>query len=218
MKKLIVIMLLCIGFSIGAWAQNAKADQYAKEITVAMYDLTNSKISMDTYVKKCEQIGINMGTYIATLDIEDIQPFLDHFYQCIYYHFAKYDFDKDAADMVISSFKESFYGTLNGDYTTNKESVNVAADRFAREFANIIEDSINGDSDEEEAEQVGFELGKYITKLTPSEVKSFQQEFYKALTVHVSRIPDLADLTHEEISELIDMFREQLDHIFEAFY
>lgn len=218
MKKTLAILLLCLGFSIGASAQKTEADNYAKQITVALNDMTQSRITIDDYVKICESIGIDMGEYITTLELEEIEPFLEHFFHCIYYHFAKYGFPRDQADMVIESFKSAFYEAINNEsQNRTTESVAAKADEFAKEMANIMEDAINGKQDQAAAEKVGFDLGAYIGKITPEEIKVFQTEFYKALTVHISRIPALAEFTTAEINEIVELIRTQYDPIFGAF-
>lgn len=218
MKKTLAILLLCLGFSIGASAQKTEADNYAKQITVALNDMTQSRITIDDYVKICESIGIDMGEYITTLELEEIEPFLEHFFHCIYYHFAKYDFPREQADMVIESFKSAFYGALNGeDENRTEESVSDTADQFAKEISALIEDSLDGEQDQKAAEKVGFDLGSYLGRINQDELNIFQKEFYDALTVHLARIPALAEFSHEEIKGLVDMIKEQYDPIFESF-
>ena len=218
MKKTLAILLLCLGFSIGASAQEAEADNYAEKITIALNDMTTSKITLDDYVKICESIGIDMGEYITTLEVEEIEPFLEQFFRCIYYHFAKYGIPRDQADMVVESFKSAFYGAINNEsQNRTTESVAAKADEFAKEMANIMEDALNGKQDQAATEKVGFDLGAYIGKITPEEIKVFQTEFYKALTVHISRIPALAEFTTAEINEIIELIRAQYDPIFGAF-
>lgn len=218
MKKTLAILLLCLGFSIGASAQKTEADNYAEKITIALNDMTASRITLDDYVKICESIGIDMGEYITTLEVEEIEPFLEHFFHCIYYHFAKYGFPRDQADMVIESFKSAFYEAINNEsQNRTTESVAAKADEFAKEMANIMEDAINGKQDQAAAEKVGFDLGAYLGKITPEEIKVFQTEFYKALTVHISRIPALAEFTTAEINEVVELIRTQYDPIFGAF-
>jgi hypothetical protein len=219
MKKLLAILILCLGFSLGASAQDEKADNYAEQITIALSDLTKLKIDMEDYVKTCEAIGLEMGEYISTLDLEEIDPFLEQFYHCIYYHFAKYGFPRNQADMVIESFKEAFYAAIDKELGNNVEEDGVAvkADQFAKQISNLIEDSFHGEEDNKEAENVGFELGKYLGRLNKDEIKIFQTEFYAALTIYISRIPDLAEFTTAEINELIDMIKGQYDMIFESF-
>lgn len=219
MKKLLVILLLSLGFSLGASAQEAEANNYAEQITIALSDFTRSNITLDDYVKKCEAIGIDMGSYITTLEREKVEPFLEDFFNCIYYNFAKYDFPKSQADMIIAAFKDAFYGAINSeDQNKTTESVAAKADEFAKEMANIMEDTLNGEQDKAAAEKVGFDLGAYLGKITPEEIKVFQTEFYKALTVHISRIPALAEFTTAEIQEVVDLIKEQYDPIFEAFF
>ena len=218
MKKTLAILLLCLGFSIGASAQKVEADNYAEQITVALNDLTQSKINLEDYIKICESIGVDMGEYITTLEVEEIEPFLEHFYHCIYYHFAKYDFPREQADMVIESFKSAFYGALNGeDENRTEESVSDTADQFAKEISALIEDSLDGEQDQKAAEKVGFDLGSYLGRINQDELNIFQKEFYDALTVHLARIPALAEFSHEEIKGLVDMIKEQYDPIFESF-
>ena len=217
MKKLLATLALCLGLCIGAYAQNAKADAYAEKMTVALHDLTNSKIDLDTYVEICKNIGDELGDYVATLEEEDIYPFLEYFYNCIYYHFAKYDFAKTDADNLINSFKQAFNAALNGEIDSRtSETVIAKADHFAGLLSDLIEDSLAEGQDEEEANKIGVQLGAYIGQLRPDEIKTFQSSFYDALTVHIARIPALSELSYEDIKDLVDMIKEQYDPIFEA--
>ena len=84
MKKLLVIMLLCLGLGTGAWAQqDPKANDFAKELTVALDDMLSSRTTLEGYTKACENIGLKLGDYMSSLEAEEIAPFLEYFYQCI---------------------------------------------------------------------------------------------------------------------------------------
>lgn len=224
MKKLLVIMLLCLGLGTGAWAQqDPKADVFAEELTVAVDDMLSSRLTLEGFTKTCENIGLKLGEYISTLEAEEIAPFLEHFYQCIYYNFAKHDLPKDYADMIINSFKDTIKAALSGYESEEVEtpsfrSVNEGAEYYAKLFTNLFEDAMNGEQDEAVAEQAGYELGLYLTKLSTDEVKSFRDHFYTCMTVHISRLPDLAELTGEEINDVMDIFKAEYDPIFELFY
>ena len=218
MKKLFLIMLLCLGFGIGASAQDAKASQYAEKMTLALSDLSKSKIDMDTYVKTCETIGEELGEYLTTLESEDVMPFIEHFYNCIFYHFAKYDFKIEDAFMVTQSFKQSINKALSGEKESDTpESVATTADKFAKQLADVMEKAMNGEEDQAEAEKIGSEMGAYIGSITKDDVRIFREEFYNGLTVHISRIPALADLTSEDIKEVVEMIKVQYEKVFEAF-
>ena len=120
--------------------------------------------------------------------------------------------------MVIESFKSAFYGALNGeDENRTEESVSDTADQFAKEISALIEDSLDGEQDQKAAEKVGFDMGSYLGRINQDELNIFQKEFYDALTVHLARIPALAEFSHEEIKGLVDMIKEQYDPIFESF-
>ena len=93
----------------------------------------------------------------------------------------------------------------------------MSADQFAKEISALIEDSLDGEQDQKAAEKVGFDMGSYLGRINQDELNIFQKEFYDALTVHLARIPALAEFSHEEIKGLVDMIKEQYDPIFESF-
>ena len=217
MKKLFATLALCLGLCIGSYAQDAKADAYAGKLTIALHDLTNSKIDMDTYVDLCHSIGNELGDYVATLEEDQIFPFLEEFYHCIYYHFAKYDFSIQDADNVINSFKKAFNEALSGESENRTtESVIAKADYFAGLLSDIMEDAMDNGQDEAAAEKAGVDLGAYLGTLSPDEVQVFQTAFYEALAVHIARIPALSELSFEDIKDLIDLIKVEYDPIFEA--
>lgn len=223
MKKLLVIMLLCLGLGTGAWAQqDPKANDFAKELTVALDDMLSSRTTLEGYTKACENIGLKLGDYMSSLEAEEIAPFLEYFYQCIYYNFARYDLPKDYADMIINSFKDALNAAMTGEEAEEEapftEPVNEAAEYYAKLFSNLIEDTLNGDEDQAAAEKAGYDLGIYLAKLSTDEVKSFREQFYSFLTVHISRIPELSEMTGEEINDLIGIFKAEYDPIFEMFF
>ena len=224
MKKLLVIMLLCLGLGTGAWAQqDPKADDFAKELTVALDDMLNSRLTLDGYTKACENIGLKLGDYMSTLEADEIAPFLEYFYQCIYYNFARYDLPKDYADMIINSFKDALNAAITGEEIEEEEApftgtVTETAEYYAKLFTTLIEDTLEGEEDQVAAEKAGYDLGVYLAELSTDEVKSFREQFYSFLTVHMSRLPALSEMTGEELKDLIDIFKAQYDPIFEIFY
>jgi hypothetical protein len=226
MKKLLVTMLLCLGLGTGAWAQqDPKADDFAKGLTVALSDMLGSRLTLDGYIKACESIGLEMGEYISTLEAEEIAPFLEYFYQCIYYNFAKNDLPKDYADMIITSFKDTINAAMAGEEVeTQKEeatftgTVTEGAEYYAKLFTTLMEDTLDGEGDQVAAEKAGYDMGVYLATLSTDQVKSFREQFYSFLTVHMSRLPILAEMTGEEINDLIGIFKAEYDPIFEMFF
>ena len=218
MKKLLIIMILCLGFCSGTWAQNAKADYFARELTVALDNWLSSRSNMSDYTAECERIGIELGDYLKTMEIEAIEPFLEEFLKRIYHNFADFGLPKEHADMVVNSFKDAFYAAFVGEETEDEGTftgtVSEAADYYSKLFSSLTEDAFNGEQDQAEAEKVGYELGVYLAGLPTDDVKTFQKEFYSLLAVHLSRIPAFAELTSEEMAELIDIFRMEYDKIF----
>ena len=98
MKKIIITMLLILGFGIGANAQNneisATADKHALNLTKAVHELLGSSVTVDEYTDKCSKIGLEMGLYMANLSEEETEYFLDQFRNSIYYNCAQYGIDK----------------------------------------------------------------------------------------------------------------------------
>ena len=84
MKKIIITMLLILGFGIGANAQNneisAAADKHALNVTKAVHELLESSVTVDEYTDKCSKIGLEMGTYLTELTSSDIIRFKEEFY------------------------------------------------------------------------------------------------------------------------------------------
>ena len=92
------------------------------------------------------------------------------------------------------------------------------AEYYAKLFTTLIEDTLEGEEDQVAAEKAGYDLGVYLAELSTDEVKSFREQFYSFLTVHMSRLPALSEMTGEELKDLIDIFKAEYDPIFEIFY
>ena len=218
MKKTLAILLLCLGFCIGASAQDTKANHYAEQMAIAVNDMLHSRISLEEYVKICEKIGVDMGVHMADIGQDQTEDFLEDFFNCIYYNCAKYDIPKEQADMIISSFKQAFYGTPGEIENYSTESIAATAEQYAKDIAVIMGEAMEGKENKDRAEKLGYNMGVLLSQITPDEVKLFQEELYKALAVHISRLPAFSEFTRTEINILVDMIKEQYDPIFKAFY
>lgn len=215
MKKIIITMLLILGFGIGANAQNneisATADKHALNLTKAVHELLGSSVTVDEYTDKCSKIGLEMGLYMANLSEEETEYFLDQFRNSIYYNCAQYGIDKTFADQLIASFNQAFYGNVNEQPV---EGVAETADNYARKMVGFIEDAMNGNEDTEAAQELGLEMGTYLAELTSSDIIKFKEEFYAGFEFYISRVDGVDSTTAAILTEAI---KEQYDQIFEMF-
>lgn len=220
MRRFIFTVLLILGFGVFANAQDndlaGKADKLALELTQAVNGLMKLEINMDDYQKKCNAVGVKMGLHIANLSEEEIQTYLNNFYNSLYYHFASYGIDKETADYLIDSFKKGLSGAEDSADEQEQEQVPATdkADGFAQQIAYFLEAAMYGTQDDKAMENMGVEIGEYLAGLTESDVLAFKEQFYKSLRVYVLRIENMDE---ETCDLLMDMFREQFEQVFDIF-
>lgn len=96
--------------------------------------------------------------------------------------------------------------------TTGVENASIIshADHLASECAYIC-------IDDDKASHVGKKLGLYIATLSPDEIKLFHEQFDKSLAEQIAIIPDLAELSHEELTALIELVQFEYDRLFDMF-
>lgn len=223
MKKLATILAIILGISIGTNAQitpvPAAADKYAKEFVKAINDLVNEDLSETAFERKCEEIGSRLAAYGETLTYDQTETFIDSFYKGIYYHCAKYGFDREVADMLIASIEETIKEERNTNTQTQSSgTVERKADSYAKQLADIIAEILRGEASDAESEAVGYQIGVYLSNLTPNDVKLFRREFYAALERHIAKIPALSILDDSDIREVVDEIRNEFDPVFSMFY
>lgn len=221
MRRFIFTVLLILGFSILANAQDndlaAKADKVALELTQAVNSLMQEEISIEDYEKKCNETGMQMGLHIADLNAGETQTYLNCFYNSIYYYFAKYDIDKETADYLIDSFKQSWAEATDSGDEQKQESMSVTekADSYARTLVRFIEATLDGEEEDENVmENTGVEMGLYLSELSKSEVMAFKNQFYKSIEAYLLKIETIDAAT---CRLLMDTFKTEFDEVFKIF-
>lgn len=220
MRRFIFTALLIFGFSILANAQDndlaAKADKVALELTQAVNSLIQEEISIEDCEKKCHEAGMQMGLHIADLNAGETQTYLNCFYNSIYYYFAKYEIDKETADYLIDSFKQSWAEATDSGDEQKQESMSVTekADSYARTLARFIEATLDGEEDENVMENIGVEMGLYLSELSKSEVMAFKNQFYKSFEAYLLKIETIDAAT---CRLLMDTFKTEFDEVFKIF-
>lgn len=221
MKRFIFTALLILGSFVFANAQDNdladKADKVALELTKAVNSLMQEEISIEEYEKKCNEAGMQMGLHVADMTAGEIQTYLNCFYNSIYYYFAKYDIDKETADYLVDSFKESWakYAVPADEQKPASTSVTEKADSYARTIAGFIEATLDGKAEDENViENTGVEMGLYLSELSESEVMTFKDQFYKSIEAYLLKIEAI---DADTCRLLTDTFKTQFDEMFKLF-
>lgn len=221
MKRFIFTALFILGSFVFANAQGNdladKADKVALELTKAVNSLMQEEISIEEYEKKCNEAGIQMGLHVADMTAGEIQTYLNCFYNSIYYYFAKYDIDKETADYLVDSFKESWAKSAvpADEQKPASTSVTEKADSYARTLAGFIEATLDGKAEDENViENTGVEMGLYLSELSESEVMTFKDQFYKSIEAYLLKIEAI---DADTCRLLMDTFKTQFDEVFKIF-
>ena len=220
MKRFFLTLLLILGLGIVANAQDTgfaeKADKLALELTQAVNEMSQLNIDFDEYEKKCTAIGLKMGLHLVELSDEDQKAYLDKFINSLYYYSAEYGIDKETADMLVESFYKAWTGSEDTRTQAQDDTpISSVADSYARQIASYIEEMIEGADKNKELENVGMQMGNYLTTLSKEEVVTYRDEFYKSLEFYILKI----EYVDEESCEiLMDTFRKELDKVFDVFY
>ena len=217
MKKFVFLLLLCFGLSMGANAQNAevvtKADKSAYEFASALKDALNGTCSQDVFEQKCTEIGFRIGFTYSLMSTDEQRLYLNVLPACLQSYCEQFEVDPAIGDIIIKALIEEI--KTDGQPAPQTESIAAMADRYAKEMARMMGDSMNGVDNEEEAERLGVQLGIDLVKIGGDNVKLFQNIFYESLRTYLLQIDGIDT---DICSLVIELLKAEYDAIFEQFY
>lgn len=234
MKKILLMIALTLGLSMGTYAQNssltANADKYASELAKDLNSLMVGDLSEEAYMEECETLGYELGNYISTLSsADDIKVFFDLFYKSAHEKIVSYGIDESVADALIESLKESLVkevSKLSGvagqpsedseeaSVEASEEDIKTNADTFARKLIGLIEKILTDNAvDEKALNDLGIEIGLYIGGLSKSDTIKFRDEFYSRLDFYAARIESI---DYDTYIWMKDFYRQNFNPAFES--
>lgn len=220
MKKIVLMIALTLGLSMGTYAQNssltANADKYASELAKDLNSLMVGDLSEEAYMKKCETLGYELGNYISTLSsADDVKVFFDLFYKSAHEKIVSYGIDELVADALIESLKESLAEDSEEDSVeASEEDIKTNADTFARKLIGLIEKILTDNAvDEKALNDLGIEIGLYIVGLSKSDTIKFRDEFYSRLDFYAARIESI---DYDTYIWMQDFYRQNFNPAFES--
>lgn len=230
MKKILLMIALILGLSMGTYAQNssltANADKYASELAKDLNSLMVGDLSQEAYMKECETLGYELGNYLSTLSsADDIKVFFDLFYKSAHEKIVSYGIDESIADALIESIQESLVkevSKLSGvaeqpsedSVEDNEEDIKTNADTFARKLIGLIEKILTDNAvDEKALNDLGIEIGLYIGGLSQSDTIKFRDEFYSRLDFYAARIESI---DYDTYIWMQDFYRQNFNPAFES--
>lgn len=230
MKKIILMIALILGLSMGTYAQNssltANADKYASELAKDLNSLMVGDLSQEAYMKECETLGYELGNYLSTLSsANDVKVFFDLFYKSAHEKIVSYGIDESIADALIESIQESLVkevSKLSGvagqpsedSVEASEEDIKTNADTFARKLIGLIEKILTDNAvDEKALNDLGIEIGLYIGGLSKSDTIKFRDEFYSRLDFYAARIESI---DYDTYIWMQDFYRQNFNPAFES--
>lgn len=230
MKKILLMIALILGLSMGTYAQNssltANADKYASELAKDLNSLMVGDLSQEAYMKECETLGYELGNYLSTLSsADDIKVFFDLFYKSAHEKIVSYGIDESIADALIESIQESLVkevSKLSGvaeqssedSVEASEEDIKTNADTFARKLIGLIEKILTDNAvDEKALNDLGIEIGLYIGGLSKSDTIKFRDEFYSRLDFYAARIESI---DYDTYIWMQDFYRQNFNPAFES--
>lgn len=234
MKKILLMIALTLGLSMGTYAQNssltANADKYASELAKDLNSLMVGDLSQEAYMKECETLGYELGNYLSTLSsADDIKVFFDLFYKSAHEKIVSYGIDESIADALIESIQESLVkevSKLSGvagqssedsdedSVEASEEDIKTNADTFARKLIGLIEKILTDNAvDEKALNDLGIEIGLYIGGLSKSDTIKFRDEFYSRLDFYAARIESI---DYDTYIWMQDFYRQNFNPAFES--
>lgn len=230
MKKIILMIALILGLSMGTYAQNssltANADKYASELAKDLNSLMVGDLSQEAYMKECETLGYELGNYLSTLSsADDVKVFFDLFYKSAHEKIVSYGIDESIADALIESIQESLVkevSKLSGvagqpsedSVEASEEDIKTNADTFARKLIGLIEKILTDNAvDEKALNDLGIEIGLYIGGLSKSDTIKFRDEFYSRLDFYAARIESI---DYDTYIWMQDFYRQNFNPAFES--
>lgn len=230
MKKILLMIALTLGLSMGTYAQNsslaANADKYASELAKDLNSLMVGDLSQEAYMEECETLGYELGNYLSTLSsADDVKVFFDLFYKSAHEKIVSYGIDESVADALIESLKESLVkevSKLSGvagqpsedSVEASEEDIKTNADTFARKLIGLIEKILTDNAvDEKALNDLGIEIGLYIGGLSKSDTIKFRDEFYSRLDFYAARIESI---DYDTYIWMQDFYRQNFNPAFES--
>ena len=114
---------------------------------------------------------------------------------------------------ILTGFKvRNEIQLIENQFNSEVENASIIshAEHLASELASVC-------IDEDKVSHVGKKLGIYITTLSPDEIKLFHEQFDKSLAEQLAISLDLAELSHEELTALIELVQFEFDKVFDTF-
>lgn len=234
MKKILLMIALTLGLSMGTYAQNssltANADKYASELAKDLNSLMVGDLSEEAYMEECETLGYELGNYLSTLSsADDIKVFFDLFYKSAHEKIVSYGIDESVADALIESLKESLVKEVSkllgvaeqsskdseeDSEEASEEDIKTNADTFARKLIGLIEKILTDNAvDEKALNDLGIEIGLYIGGLSKSDTIKFRDEFYSRLDFYAARIESI---DYDTYIWMQDFYRQNFNPAFES--
>lgn len=230
MKKILLMIALILGLSMGTYAQNssltANADKYASELAKDLNSLMVGDLSQEAYMEECETLGYELGNYLSTLSsADDVKVFFDLFYKSAHEKIVSYGIDESIADALIESIQESLVkevSKLSGvagqpsedSVEASEEDIKTNADTFARKLIGLIEKILTDNAvDEKALNDLGIEIGLYIGGLSKSDTIKFRDEFYSRLDFYAARIESI---DYDTYIWMQDFYRQNFNPAFES--
>jgi hypothetical protein len=218
MKKFTILMLLCLGLSIGANAQDSsittKVDTYAKELASVLQKGMDGTYSDEEFDQKCSEIGVSVGVYIIKLSPEERTTFVDKFYTQLVNYCEQYGMDSETSVILATAIRNELTLAAGGEVEQSNESVDEMAKRYASEMVKLCEASFLGADNDKEAERLGAQLGVELARLGSDNIKVFREVFYSELESQMAEVSGLDAATR---SLLLKFIKLQYDSIFQEF-
>ena len=218
MKKFAALMLLCLGLSIGANAQDSsittKVDTYAKELASVLQKGMDGTYSDEEFDQKCSAIGASVGVYIIKLSPEERTTFVDKFYTQLVNYCKQYGMDSEMSVILATGIRNELMLAVGGEIKQQSETVTDMAKRYAKEMVEICEASLLGVDTDKKSERLGAQLGVDLLSLGSDNIKVFKETFYRELESQMSKVSGLDAATR---ATLMNFIKIQYDPIFQEF-
>lgn len=218
MKKFAVLMLLCLGLSIGANAQDSsistKADLSAKKLANAIQKGMDGIYSEKEFDQKCIEIGSLISTYMAPMSPEEQKTFTNELHTKLINYCIQYGLDPDTSRIMATAVTNGLTQDTEGSNDQQREPVAEMAKRYAKEMAKLIEASFLGTNTDKEAGRIGAQLGVDLSRLDSDNIKVFKELFYRELESQMSKTSGLDANTR---STLLNWIKIQYDPLFQYY-
>ena len=218
MKKFAVLMLLCLGLSIGANAQDSsiatKVDTFAQELANVLQKGMDGTYSDEEFGQKCSAVGASVGEYIIKLSPEERTTFVDKFYTQLVNYCEQYGMDSEMSVILATGIRNELMLAVGGEIKQQSETVTDMAKRYAKEMGEIWEAALLGVDNVKETERLGAQIGVALWSLGSDYIKVFKETFYRELESQMSKVSGLDAATR---ATLMNFIKIQYDPIFQEF-